>query len=278
MAAVLLTKSFSYIFNSDPASGSQNLSENQSTFQVSLNDPIRIPAGAVDCRAGVIQAFIWNTAYNISADFNNNIFTFTTSVAPSGTYTITIPDGLYSVTGLASLLSSSFVNLGLPAGLISLSGNTATQQSVITFSTSGDSVDFTVAGSVAPVLGFDSVVITAPSAGYSFFSENTAEFNRVNNFILASNIVSVGIPVNNQSQGIIGSVPIDVPPGSQVSYSPQNVVWFSASELIGQSKLNMQFQLLDQDLRQVSTPDYYSFTMQFNYDILISSGTLALKP
>jgi len=32
-------------------------------------------------------------------------------VAPAGTHTITIPDGLYSVVALSSYLSSQFVNL-----------------------------------------------------------------------------------------------------------------------------------------------------------------------
>jgi hypothetical protein len=276
--AVLLSKSVSYIFNSDPVSGSQNLSADGSTFQVSLNDPIRIPAGAVDCKAGVIQAAIWNTAYNISAGFNNNKFKFTTSVAPAGTYTITIADGLYSVALLQTFIATSLVNLGLPSGLFTISGDTATQKSVVTILTSGDSVDFTVANSVRQVLGFNSVVITAPSANYSFYSNNTAAFNRVNSWIIASNLVSQGIPVNSQSQGIIASVPITAPPGSQVTYSPQNVIWFDGRELIGQPKINMLFQLLDQDLRTITTPDYWSFVLTISYDVLISSGTLALKP
>lgn len=278
MCAALLERTISYIFNSDPASGSQNLSADGSTFQVSLNDPIRIPAGAVNCTAGVIQASPWNSSPNIAASFSNNLFRFTTTVAPAGTYTITIPDGLYSVPGLNAYLSGQFVNLGLPANLISISGNDATQKSVVTILTTGDSIDFTIANSVRTVLGFNSIVITAPSANYSFFSNNTASFNRVNNFIIASNIVSVGIPINSQSQGVIASIPISAVPGSQISFSPQNVVWFSASELIGQPKVNLQFSLLDQDLRPVIAVDYYSFVLCLKYSVLLSSGSLTMKP
>lgn len=276
--AVLLEKQINYLFNSDPSSGSQNLSADGSTFQVSLNAPIAIPKGAVDAQAGVIQAAIWNTAANISADFKNNAFSFTTTVAPAGTYNLVIPDGLYSLGGLNSYLSSQFVNIGLPADLISLGGDSATQKTIVTFSTAGDSIDFTVANSVRTVLGFDAVVITAPSAGYSFFSNNPAAFNRVNSYIIASNLVSQGIPVNDKSRGIIATVPITAAPGSQVNYSPQNVIWFDAGELIGQPKINMQFSLLDQNLRSVDIPDYYSFVVSIKYSILLASGTLALKP
>jgi len=91
------------------------VNEDGNEFQVTLNTPLTIPASAVNCQAGVIQASVWNTSPNIAVDFTNNSFRFTTAVAPAGTYTITIPDGLESVAGLNSYLSGQFVNLGLPA-------------------------------------------------------------------------------------------------------------------------------------------------------------------
>ena len=143
--------------------------------------------------------------------------------------------------------------------------------------TSGNSIDFTVANSIREVLGFNSVVITAPSANFSFFSDSFASFNRVNSFIIQSNLVSEGIPVNNQSRGIIGSVPIDKPPGSQITYSPQNVIWFNARDLIGKRKINMTFSLLDQNLRPVATPDYWSLTLKIEWTIMLSTGTLPMR-
>src|SRR5580693_7021814 len=137
--AVLLEKTFSYIFNSDPASGSQQTSADGSQFSVTLNLPIAIPNTAVDATAGVLQANIWNTSPNISAAFGNNTFTFTTSQVPAGTYTFTIPDGLYSVAGLNTYLSSQFVNLGLSSTLITIGGDDSTQRSILTFEFSGDS-------------------------------------------------------------------------------------------------------------------------------------------
>lgn len=276
--AVLLEKQFSFIFNSDPASGSQSLSADGSSFQVTLDRPLSIPRSAVGALGGVVQASIWNTSPNIAAAFNNNIFQFTTAQAPAGTYTLTIPDGLYSVDGLNTFISAQLVNLGLPASLFTIGGDYSTQKTLLTIELKGDDVDFTVPNSVNAVLGFNAEVLTAPSANYSFYSENTAAFNRVNSFVLASNFVSQGIPVNDQSRGIIASVPINVAPGSQIAFNPQNVVWFDASELIGSSKLNMTFRLLNQNLVAAPAVDFWSFVMVIKYSVLLSTATLPLKP
>ena len=120
------------------------MSADGSSFQVTLHDPIVIPKEAVECKIGVIAANVWNTSPNIAASYGNNQFEFTTTSAPAGTYPLTIPDGLYSVEGLNAYLSSQFLNLGLPANLITISGDAATQRSIITFLTSGDSIDFTI--------------------------------------------------------------------------------------------------------------------------------------
>jgi len=277
--AVLLEKTFSYIFNSDPASGAQQISADGSVFSVTLNNPISIPKSAIDAQGGVLQANIWNTSPNIAAAFNNNKFRFTTTQAPAGTYTLTIPDGLYSIDGLNTYLSTQFTNLGFAASLMAIGGDFATQSSILIISFAGDSVNFTFPNSVNSVLGFNAAIYTAPSNDYSFYSQNPAVFNRNNSYIIASNIVSQGIPVNNQSQGIITTVPINVAPGSQIVYQPQNVIWFDIVELIGSSKLNIQFRLLNQNL--VPTPtggENWSFTLMIKYCILLSNAVLPLKP
>jgi hypothetical protein len=140
-------------------------------------------------------------------------------------------------------------------------------------------VNFTVPNSIRTVLGFNTEVLTAPSNNYSFYSENPAAFNRNNSYIIASNFVSQGIPVNNQSAGIIALVPISVAPGSQINYQPYNVSWFDCRELIGNPKINMTFRLLNQALQPTPTSgDSYSFTLVVQYSLLISTGAIALKP
>jgi len=267
------------MFNSDAAAGATNVSPDGSMFQVSLNSPIKIPKDAVDCTVGVLQASVWNTSPNIAADYKNNAFEFTTSVAPAGTYSWVLPDGLYSLDGLNSYLAGQFVNTGLPSNLITISGDSATQKSIVTFLTSGDSINWAIVNSVRGVLGFAAGVITAPSANYRFFSDSPAQFNRINSYLIASNLVASGIPVNNVSRGIISTIPIDVSPGSQVNYSPTNVIWFDAPDLIGTQRSNLQFSLLDQNLRATPTAgDAYSVTVMIRYHSYLGTGVIPVKP
>jgi hypothetical protein len=57
------------------------------------------------------------------------------------------------------------------------------------------------------------------------------------------------------------------------------VVWFDASELIGRPKINMAFSLLNQNLAATPTGgNTFSFVVLLKYNILLSSGTLPLKP
>ena len=258
----LIKKSVSLVFNSDAKAGAQNISADLSSFDITLNDPLSVPRDAVECSAAIISASIWNTAYNISASFNNNKLRFTTSVAPAGVKTLTIADGLYSVVGLNTAISTLLINLTLPGNLITISGDDATGKSIVNLLTSGDSIDFTFPNSVREVLGFNSAVITAPSAGFSFFSDSVAQFNRINSWVIASNLVPGGISVNNRTRGIIGQINIVAKPGRQDSYMPTNLTSFDANSLIGASRTNLRFELLDQNLRTVAMPDTYQFTLR----------------
>ena len=264
----ILKKKFSMFFSSDPLTGARNVSQDGSEFSVQLNNPLTIPSNALDCSLSVIQSNIWNTSYNISADFGNNIFSFVTAETP---YSITIPDGLYSLSGLNAYLSTQFVNLGLAANVITLSGDDSTQKTILTFTGVGDYVNFTVPSSVREVLGFDSRLAPlagAPSIGYSEFSDNPAAFNRNNSYLITSDLVSNGIPVNSTSANIISSVPIDSPPGSQIVYSPQNPLNFDGRELIGSIKNFFSFQLRNQSLQPTPTAgELWSLVILFEYSV-----------
>ena len=172
--STIVNKQVSLLFSSSPENGAQNVSADGSSFDVVLSSPLQIPRAAVTCSLSVIQASIWNTSPNISPDFNNNIFNFTTSnVANPGTHNIVFPEGLYSLDGFNGYISTFFTNNGLPSNLIVLTADDSTQKTVLTFLDAGDSVDFTVASSCREILGFDSrIAPTTPQiAGWSQNSE-----------------------------------------------------------------------------------------------------------
>lgn len=281
MAAVLIPAEVSLLFSSDPAIGAENVSADGSVFSVTMPTPLAIPAGAMDARMGVVSASCWSVSPNISPDFANNVFRYTTSTAPAGTFTIAIPTGLYSLDALGAFLSNSFANNGHDPSLFTLSGDQATQSAVVTFLTAGDAVDFSVANSVGVILGWPALgpVIVAPVAGYNAYSPENAKFNRVNAFAIISDIVSTGIQQNGANTGVIVSIPINVPPGSQINYAPQVVAWFPATELIGNMKRNMTFRLVDQQNRPTPTlGETWQITIAVQWSVLLSSMDVPLRP
>ena len=198
--------------------------------------------------------------------FGNNVFSYTTSSAPAGTYAVSVPEGLYSLNALGAYLNNAFTNNGHSASLFVLSGDDATQKSIVTISTIGDSVNFAVANSIGLLLGFGNVVITAAVAGENEYSENAASFNRVDGYYVRSNIVSGGLPVNSTTTGIIASIPITVGPGQVINYEPTNPVWVDASDLIGRGRQNRSFGLIDQLSRPTPTAgEVYSLVLMLRW-------------
>jgi hypothetical protein len=263
----LIPQSLSYFFSSDVTNKAQNVSDDGSQFTVILDRPLSLPPNAVSATLSIIQASIWNTSPNISEQFNNNVFRFTSG---GSTYNIIFPEGLYSLGGLNGFLSVQLTNLLLPSNLITISGDESTQRSIITFLFAGIQVDFTIPNSIREILGFDVRLITAPTALFNAYSDNTANFNRVNSYLIRSNIVSQGIPINSIGANVIAQVPIDSAPGSQINYQPQHPTPVDASELIGYSKNTFNFTLCDQLLRPTPTAgETWFFILVINYFIMV---------
>lgn len=259
----MIQKSLSYFFSSDPANGAQNVSTDGSEFTVNLNTPLSLPRDAISATLEITQASIWNTSPNISPQFLNNLLRFQTAGV---FYTITFPEGLYSLKGLENFIGLQLTNLQLSPALFVISGDESTQRTVITFENAGDQIDFTIANSIREVLGFNSRVITAPINSFNEFSDSPASFNRVNSYLIRSNIVGQGVPINNIGANIISQVPISVAPGSQINFSPRHPIPVSCHELVGYGKNIFTFTLSDQNLRPTPTSgEYWDFVMVLKY-------------
>ena len=279
MSSVVYTKTLSMYFSSDTKTGASNIQQNGSVFSITLNSPLVIPRGALDVSLAVVSASIPYVNPNISPLLFNNEFKFTTTQAPAGSHTITMPKGLYSLEGLNSFLSNAFVNLGYPSNLFVLSGDNATQKTIITYLLAGDNIDFTIPNSVRSILGFDALVYTSPVPNYNQYSPNSASFNTDTEYVLSSTLVQTGIPINNQSYNIIGTVPITAPPGSIIVYQPSQLVWVDVMELCGNPKQNFLFRLTNQNLTPVDTlGDTYQLTIIIQYTLLLSTQELPMKP
>jgi hypothetical protein len=276
MSSILIPKTMSFFFTSSQNQNNQakSVSADGSTFSVQLDTPISIPRGAVATTMEMTQASIWNNSFNISSEINNNKFVF---YQGDVWITITIPNGQYSLSALNDLLAQQFLAEGLAEDFIQIGSNEATQQSIVIFTTSNAQVDFTATGNCRDVLGFDARIIQSTAAGDLALSDNVARFNRVNSFLIRTNLIGNGIPINSKTNGIIASIPITAASGSLIVYSPAHPIQADASSLVGGSSNYFTFNLLDQEERPVNTNgESYSFVLVIRYYLLLSSDNVPL--
>ena len=225
---------------------------------------------------------------NINADTTNQMnydVAPTTSNQPVGNWTflrtrpgvannyvITIPQGLYDLSGLNQAIQRDLENKGAridPDPLIVFAPDDATQKVELRVNYDDVSVDFTQPDTPRAILGFDSLVYgTYPSVPIEVLAPNIAEFNQINYFLIHSDLVNKGIRFNNRYNQTISQVLIDVAPGSQIIHKPFNPAKSNAQELAGAKRNNMRFYITDDKQRTVNTNGEY-WTARIVIDYLL---------
>jgi hypothetical protein len=261
MTQLVSEKSLAYIFSSDNSTNPINKSADGTIFSVQLDHPISLPRAAYDCTLEVVSARCWNTVPNISAKLRNNNIRIITA---NGTRNIVIADGLYSVGSLSEYIQNALVNLGEDRLTLYITGNFSTQQSVLNFGVVGTQVDFTIPNSVRGVLGFNArLAPVAPSTivGQTDSSDNIAQFNNIENFLIKSDIVNSSIPTNNQFDQTIAYIAIKANPGSQIISEPINPIRIDASNLKTVGRNCLTFRLTNQAGAPAETGEAYGLTI-----------------
>jgi hypothetical protein len=176
-------------------------------------------------------------------------------------YVITIPQGLYDLSGLNQAVQRELENAGAridPDPLLVFSPDDATQKVELRINYDNVSIDFTQPDTPRVILGFNSEVYGPfPSAPIEILAPNIAEFNQVNYFLIHSDLVSKGIRFNNRYNQTISQVLIDVAPGSQIVSKPFNPAKSNAMELAGAKRTNLRFYITDDKQRTVNTNGEY---------------------
>lgn len=227
--------------------GATNVSAGRDRFDVQFKNSVYFPPEARNITLEVRNATIWWTVLNVEAGVND-AFRFITD-NPLVTTDITIEPGLYDVSSLNSAVNAGLVNAGLASGLITIVGDNATQKVILVFSALDQRVEW-VATSFWELTGFNNGQFV-PAAGFTTgpFSEsapNVANFSDVSNFLVHTTLVQRGIPTGDQDFQMIASIPINVPPGSQQTYEPQNPVKLNTDQWRGQRFNQATFWITDQ--------------------------------
>tara|TARA_R110000764_G_scaffold17132_2_gene47166 strand:- start:1721 stop:2833 length:1113 start_codon:yes stop_codon:yes gene_type:complete len=245
-----------------------------------VGDTINVESGVLAGSSFVVQAINTDTTtqmnYEVLPSSSNQTvgnWTFSrTRPGVANAYALTIPQGLYDLSGLNQAIQRDLENLGArtdPEPLISFTPDSATQKVEMRINYDDVSVDFTQADTPRVILGFDSLVYGPyASAPIEILAPNIAQFNQINYFLVHSDLVNKGIRFNNRYNQTISQVLIDVAPGSQIIHKPQNPAKSNAQELAGAKRNNMRFYITDDKQRQVNTNGEY-WTCRIVIDYLL---------
>jgi hypothetical protein len=162
----------------------------------------------------------------------------------------------------------------LPSDLVVLQGDDSTQSTVLTFNNAGFQtyIDFDHPDTFREILGFHARQAPLPADqstdGHSEYADDVAEFNTINDFLISTDLISGGIPLNATSAGVIALVNIDVKPGRLITYAPVHPDIVDANGLIGMEseRKSFSFWLTDQARNSVNTNgESWSLTMRLTY-------------
>ena len=268
--ATLVKHEFNIIASSNPANGAANVSPDGDRFQVILQDPVEIPRNALNIELSLEESNIVWTIPNIVTGVNDTLYIDgpdTLDVLQN--YVITIPQGLYDLSGLQQAILRELENAGAktnPDPLILLSGDSSTQKAEIRFNYTTVSIDFTQTDTFREILGFNSQVLGPYVSVTTVLADNVAAFNQVTSFLIHSDLTSTGLRVNNNYYQVLGQVQIDVLPGSLITSTPFNPARTQAPELAGAKRGVINMWLTDQDNRGVNTAsEFWNTRIRISY-------------
>ena len=252
------------------------VSPDGSKIILSLDTPLSFSAGSISTTVEVQKASIWNSSPNISVLLGNN--KFYSLIGGVAQPTLTVLDGLYSISTLNAEIVRQITNVPNSATTVTLTGNNSTQRSILTLDATVQ-IDFTQPKSLRKVLGFNTAIVPAlPAAfaGVTVDGDKIAAFNNTNTFNILSDIVSNGIPINNIGKNLIANVPITASVGSIVNYEPRHPTHVNANELRGKSKQNFYIQIADDNGDALPQLEPFSLVLVFRQKILISDKKMGM--
>jgi len=216
----------SYLYMSICVTLDSSQYSDQPSNNFTVNFLTGIALGNKQWEVGLINGNFWYSVYNISSNYNNNIFKY--SIDSGVTWkTITIPNGIYGIADLNDYIHQYMVSQGdynnsnpaSPVYYISLVPNFNTLRLIIDITNVTYQVDLTD-GDLYELLGFNSAIITTTTEG-----PNLVDITRgVNIWHIRCNIVD-GSYDNSVGSNILYSFLPTTPPGSNIYIEPKQRVY-----------------------------------------------------
>jgi hypothetical protein len=233
---------------------------------MNLKSSLSFPPNAKNITVEVVQANIWWSVVNIKEGVNDEFRLITDIEAGVGTtVNIVIPKGLYTLALLSDAIDRLLVVQGIPSGTVKLSADDSTQRTILSIANK-NSVVFH-ANTPYELFGFNlDSEVEATQDGFSVLSPNIARFGDIDSFLIHSDIVNGGIPINGSMSQTLAQAPIDVLPGSLITFRPRNPIRLNCSHLRHQDRNTLSFWITDQKNKSVDTNgEFWSAMIVFRY-------------
>ena len=287
MSIIDIEKTF--FFSSAAANGARNIHASGSAFEVTLDTPVIVPPGALNCSIECRSANIWFIMPNISKVFKNNRLYFRydpsiiggdinlnnvvfgdanggvapiVAVVPStGWDYLELPDGLYSVNDLNTSLKRLIGYKRIPGTLtrfstnsITISANPSTQHIVIEMDPGFILGTMQFENNICHTLGITKLDNDSTGVQYThdndyWEADSTAGLTPINSFLLHSDLIENGLRVNNGVANILTEIQLSGPPGSFLTYRPYLPYRLDGNHLKFSNRDTVKFYLTDHQNR-----------------------------
>jgi hypothetical protein len=278
MSSIIVDKQSAIFFSTSSALSDPNIviTNKGSKMNINLDKALGFPTNAMYCNVEIQNVTLQYVTPNVDPSRANDKFDY--SINGVAQPTITITPGLYSLNTLNTSLGRDFVAAGQPANMVSFIANDSTQRVTMVLGIDNVQVDFSALNSVGSIMGYVGIQPAGLElTGFTVDSTQQATFNKISSFVLRSDFISGGIPVNNSGFNVLATIPITARIGSQNIYAPFNPIQVDASELRGRVKSSFFLQLTDQDGNDIDTlGEPWSVLMVFRWGALLSSANVPL--
>lgn len=262
--------------------------EGGSAAELTLNPPFQVPPTATSVSLKLRSSYIWNTFLNVNTELGNRLTVIDNQTNIE--WTFIFPDGQYNVDSIFEYFSRDSKQRGAPwvgtpgnVMLLRIDADDSVQKIVFTNNTAGRTFTIDWSGdfndgktpTIWKLLGFDPTTVTIlPGTetdiyGSYAYGSTQALFNTVNAVLLKCSLVTRGIRLNGQYQGVLAQVPITEGPGSLMVYEPQQQPMNEPSLSGGSTIRTVGVQICNELGEPVFTPgNPWLVTIDISYDLI----------
>jgi hypothetical protein len=267
------------LVSSSPDQGALNLSEDGSSFEVKLEDPITIPENARNIKLEVQKTLLWNNMPNIYTGVNDKVYiNGPNKDGVQTSFIITIAQGSYDLQTLTNDILANLEVQGAktePLSLISFDADVATGKVEISLNYSGSQIEMRSWNTFHKLLGLNEQLYTVPvgKSSHTFLAPNVANFAAVEYILVHSDITDKGLSINGNYTQTIAQILPDVRSGSLIVFQPLSPLRIDCDNLKGAKLERFKIYITNEKNEAISTNgEYYSMLLKLSYERNIVYG------